>query len=292
MCLIILVGMMVSPFVHADGEENMNANAGTQTAEELKLEKSYPADKDNHLQLENTGIKLFFKGNVIDESVWKNNKTKFKLTTKKGKEVSTKAYASKKSGTNYILVVVNSNSQLKSKSDYIFTIEKGLASADGKVVPEDIVLNYTTIDMEGNTKVNMGLMAVMVVGMIVMTTLSTRRQARKQTNQKEEKVNPYKVAKEKGKSVEEVMAQIEKDKARKAKKNSKKNKDGETFDDEVDDGVYKVKAPRPISAGGSSYKTGRKSAAEKKAKEEAARKAKGTTNPKNKGSKKKGKKKK
>lgn len=293
MCLIIILGFMISPLVYADGEKDMDANAGAQSAKELKLTQSYPEDKDNHLQLENTGIKLFFDGNVIDKSVWNNNKTKFSLKTKKGKTVPVRAYASKKSGTNYILLVTDSGNQLKSNSEYVFTIKEGITSTDGKVMPSNITLNYKTVDMEGNTRINMGLMAVMVVGMIVMTTISTRRQARKESNQKEEKVNPYKIAKETGKSVEEVMAQIEKDRARKAKKAQKKLESGNDDDyDDDDDLVYKVKSPRPISAGGSTYKTGRKAAAEKKAKAEAAKKAKGTTNPKNKSGKKKGKSKK
>lgn len=292
MCIIIMIALLVSPLVYADGENNMNPDAGNQTAKELKLTQSYPEDKDNHLQMDNSGIKLFFDGNVIDKSVWKNNRTKFALTTKKGKKVKTRAYASQKSGTDYILVVVDAGQQLASKTDYVFTISQGLKSLEGQVLAEDITLNYTTVDMEGNTRVNMGLMVVMVIGMIVMTMVSTRRQAQKQTKEKETKVNPYKIAKEKGKSVEEVTAQLEKEKARKAKRKGNKDKDVEELEAPDESGAYKVKRARPISDAGSTYKTGRKALAEKKAKEEAEKKAKGTTNPKSKNNKKKGGKKK
>ena len=293
-CLIVLASLMISPTAYAATDGGIDANAGTQSAAgELKLTQSYPVDNDTKLQMENTGIKLFFNGNVIDKSVWKNNKTKFSLTTKKGKVIKTKAYASRPSGTDYILVVTDSNEQLKSNSEYVFTVKAGVKSTDGDVLSEDIVLNYKTIDQEGNTKINMGLMAVMVVGMIVMTTISTKRQEQKKTQEKEDKVNPYKIAKEKGKSVEEVTAQLEKEKARKAKRARKKDSEDETPpEDENDSEKYRVKGPRPISASGSTYKTGRKALAEKKANEEAARKAKGTTNPKKNGGKKKGKKKK
>ena len=59
--------------------------------------------------------------------------------------------------------------------------------------------------------------------------------------------------------------------------NAAKNAEGEyTFDlddfDFEEEGVYKVKAPRPVAAGGSTYITGRKAEAEKKAAELAARK--------------------
>lgn len=290
--IIIMISIMVSPLVYADGDEGINANEGIQTAKELKLKDSSPENNNTRLQMDNSGIKLFFDGNVIDESVWKNNKTKFTLATKKGnKVVKTQAYASRKSGTDYILVVVQAGTSLKSKTDYVFTIKEGVQSKEGQVLSEDITLNFRTIDMEGNTRVNMGLMAVMVVGMIVMTVVSTKRQEHKKTEEKPESFNPYKVAKETGKSVEEVMAKHEKDMARKAKKAKKKEDNLIDFSPDDDADTYRVKRARTIAEAGSTYKTGRKAEAEKKAKQEAERKAKGTTNPKKKGGKKKGKKK-
>ena len=98
--------------------------------------------------------------------------------------------------------------------------------------------------------------------------------------EKESKVNPYKEAKKTGKSVEAIVEQDQKDKAKAAAKAAKKaakeaeeeyNFDFDDFDFE-EEGVYKVKAPRPIAAGGSTYITGRKAEAEKRAAELAARK--------------------
>ncbi|MEG1584536.1 MAG: hypothetical protein RR361_05750, partial [Anaerovorax sp.] len=105
-------------------------------------------------------------------------------------------------------------------------------------------------------------------------------------------------AKETGKPVEEVMAQLAKEKAKaeaKAKRRSGGNGSNEEDDDEDEEVVVsnnkRVKGPRPISAGGSTYVTGRKAAAEK-AKLEAERKALAkNTNPKNATGKKKNKKK-
>ena len=294
-CLTVIVGVILSPFasvVSAAPEENINPNAGAQTAKELKLTQSYPENNDTHLQIENTGIKLLFDGDVIDDSVWENNSKSFTLTDKDNKEFKIKAYCYPNPKTaeerNYILVVVNPGQTLKSKSQYTLTVKKGLQSVEGKAVQEDIRLNFTTVDTEGNASINMGLMVAMVVGMIIMTVISTRREAKKKEETKEEKVNPYKVAKEKGKSVEEVIEKMERDKARKAKRLKGKS-DDEDDESEEEPGVYRVKRVRKVSDGGSTYKTGKKAEAEKKAKEEAERKAKGTTNPKKK---KKGKKKK
>ncbi len=292
-CLIIIAGFMISPVTYAANDDNIDANAGAQTAKELKLTQSYPEDGDNKLQVENTGIKLYFDGNVIDESVWKNNAEKFTLTSKKdSKKIKIRAYhyPETESETDYILVVVQTGQKLKPNTDYVFTIGKGVQSKDGKILSKDIVLNYKTVDVQGNSRVNMGLMALMVVGMIVMTVVSNKRKERKETEKKEEKVNPYKVAKEKGKSVEEVMEKIEKDKARKAKKLKGKGGDSDDTEEDDDANVYNVKKIRRVSDAGSTFKSGKKAEAEKKAKEAAANKAKGTTNPKK--NKKKGKKKK
>jgi hypothetical protein len=127
------------------------------------------------------------------------------------------------------------------------------------------------------------MMFVMMGGMMVMTTKAATTEAKKQAEamrEKESKVNPYKEAKKTGKSVEAIVEQDQKDKAKAAAKAAKKaakeaeeeyNFDFDDFDFE-EEGVYKVKAPRPIAAGGSAYITGRKAEAEKRAAELAARK--------------------
>ena len=55
--------------------------------------------------------------------------------------------------------------------------------------------------------------------------------------------------------------------------NLSKNEDEDEDDEEEDDGNYHVKGPRPISAAGAKYKTGRKALAEAKKAEEEARAA-------------------
>ena len=52
-----------------------------------------------------------------------------------------------------------------------------------------------------------------------------------------------------------------------------KKAEAEEDDEEEDDGNYHVKGPRPISAAGAKYKTGRKALAEAKKAEEEARAA-------------------
>ena len=90
---------------------------------------------------------------------------------------------------------------------------------------------------------------------------------------KEEAFNPYKEAKKSGKSVQEVIAQHEKEEAKRAAKEARKNKDEDDEYEWIDANTYRVARKRTVAEGGSSYITGRKAIAEAKAAEEVARKA-------------------
>jgi homospermidine synthase len=137
----------------------------------------------------------------------------------------------------------------------------------------------------------MGLMGVMMVGMIVFTSLSAKRQLKKQEEEEvassDVKVNPYKVAKVTGKAVEDVVAKTEKEKEKaRAQAQKKKGKiqsqEKTTVESDTEQGkdTQRVTGPRPVSATGSTYITGRKEKAEKERELAAAKAAAGTTRPK------------
>ena len=130
-------------------------------------------------------------------------------------------------------------------------------------------------DMTPNNMVNMAMMFVMFGGIMI---LSLRQNNEKEDDEpkeepKEQAFNPYKEAKRTGKSVQEVIAAHEKEQAKKAAKAAKKaakhSVDEEEYEEIEDNGNYRVKSPRPISASGSTFITGRKAEAEaRKAEEE------------------------
>jgi hypothetical protein len=138
------------------------------------------------------------------------------------------------------------------------------------------------------------MMGVMMVGMIVFTSLSAKRQLKKQEEEEktkpDAKVNPYKEAKKTGKSVEDVVAKTEKEKE-KARAKAEKNSGGgrqqaganasSASDDDLPKDTKRVTGPKPISAAGSTYVTGRKAKVEKEREKAAAKTASGTTRPKN-----------
>lgn len=256
----------------------------------LKLEDSYPRNGDKGMQVENSGVKLYFNQNMINKSNEAANLKCVKLTDSKGKKLPIRVlYSPKEKGL--VLVLVDKQTLL-SDSSYRLSVSGDIMAASGETLGEDVHIKFNTVDTSSSMKANMIMMGIMMVGVIWVSSRSAKMKEVKEKEEAaaEEKVNPYKVAKETGKSVEEVVAKDQKEKEKQRRKIEKKlAKQGrnDDYDDDDEDVVVndnkKVKGPKPISAGGSTYLTGRKAAAE----EAARRKAQaGTTRPKNKGKKK------
>ncbi|MDR2295990.1 MAG: hypothetical protein LBD95_04250 [Clostridiales Family XIII bacterium] len=266
-------------------------------AEGLRLVENYPEEGSRSSPPINLGIKLFFDRDVSTEAYRAQNEACFKLLDEEDRSVPLRVLYTD-ADRNYILVVAepeNEKEGLGSDREYRFEISPELQAADDSTLETQKVITFRTRNTSRDMTVNMVLMGVMVVGMLVFSTLSMRRQARKAAaaTADKQRVNPYKVAKETGKSVTEIVAKEEKRKRQAAKRRagagaSAADKDADAKDAESAAAaggrrVKHVRAPRPIAAAGSGYKTGRKAAAEKKAREEAAQRAKGTTKPKARG---------
>ena len=247
----------------------------------LELVDSYPQDGSTGYQPVNLMVKLYFNEDVSAKEVQKANKEAFKVTDSKGKEIKTRVLYSKKN-LDEIWVLVDQ--QLKSDADYKLYISGDLKVVNGDTLGDDKVIKFSTRNTSMDTTVNMGLMFVMMIGMVVFSSISMKRSLKKQEEEKnvDSKVNPYKVSKETGKPVEDIVAKTEKEKQKAKAKAEKKNRVHEKKTDDakeeiIDNGNKKVKSPRAISQAGSTYITGRAA----KAKEEAEKRAKsGTTRPK------------
>ncbi len=254
----------------------------------LELLKSYPADGSDNARPENFAVKLFFNEDVSAKEVQKQNEAAFKFTTEKGKKLPIRVLYDEKK-PNEMLVLVEST--LESDTSYQLHISEDLQLANGDTLGKDKTINLKIRNLSTDNTVNMVLMGVMMVGMIFFTSISTKRQLKKQEEEEaakgEVKVNPYKVAKETGKSVKDVVEKTEKEKEKARAQAEKKNRNkGKRQDkaasieeDQISENKH-VTGPRPIAAAGSTYITGRKSKAEKEKKEAEAKAAAGTTRPK------------
>jgi hypothetical protein len=254
----------------------------------LQLEDSYPKNGSHNSMLENVVVKLYFNEDVSAKEVQAANKDAFEVTDAKGKALQTKILYPKQTKEIWVLV----EETLISNTDYKLKISGDLQMVNGDTLGKEQLVEFTTRNTSVDSSVNMGLMAVMMVGMIGYTSLSAKRQLKKQEEEavaeEKVKVNPYKVAKETGKSVEQVVAKTEKEKEKaraqaekknKAKGNAKANEI--ILSDEPAKDTQRVTGPKPITAAGSTYKSGRKEKAEQERQRAAAKTAAGTTRPKN-----------
>lgn len=267
-------------------------------AGDLTLVNIYPKEGENGLQPTNVAVKMTFSENMTDAATQAANEGRFRITNDKGKTVEFNAlYNAKKYPNDIWLQVVK---PLEADTTYTLTISKDLQSSEGNTLNEPIVTHFAARNTEADNTGYMVLMVLMMVGMVGFTVWETGRKAKKESEKPEEdkKINPYKEARKTGKSVEEIVAKAEQEKAKlekqRAKENQKQGADAE--DEKARDGVYKLKAKRPISSIGAA--TPQKIIAMKLAREEAkaqAAQAKGKKNQpaaKSKGSKQQQKKKK
>lgn len=253
----------------------------------LELESSFPEDGGSDYQAMNFAVKLYFNQDVaIEENAdsvhfydSENNKVDFTIV-----------FSEKEEG----LALVAAQGDLEQNMGYRVVVDDTFQSVSGEFLEDDLSINFSTRDTSKDMTVNMVLMGLMMAAVVVISTRSTKKSKEKDVKGKgdDKKVNPYKVAKEKGKSVEEVVAKdqrakekaaiaAQKDKEQKEKDIAKiLEKKGHADSSLEDPNHKKVKSRRPINAAGSDYKSGTKARQEAAEKEAAKRKTAGTTNPK------------
>lgn len=250
----------------------------------LELTDTYPRNDQRDTSIENLSVKLYFNNSVDAPKTEKVNKDCFKITGPDGKAVPIRVLYNPKEEGQVMVVADNTGKKtgIKGNTEYMLTISGDFVDDKGNSLGEDYKIKFTTINQDRNMKINMLMMVVMFGGIFFFSSRSMKRDMAKQKEDfKEEKVNPYKEAKRTGKSVEEIIEQQEKEKAKReakaARKAARLGSSGED-DDFYDGDNYRVKGPRPISAGGGKFVTGRKARAEKeaemKAKQSSANKGK------------------
>ncbi|MGP1569523.1 MAG: hypothetical protein ACTTH0_01150 [Eubacteriales bacterium] len=224
----------------------------------LELVDSYPKDGGKGMQVENAGVKLYFNHDMSGAKVKKANADCFKFVDEKGKAIPTKAFYSPKE-KGVVLVLVDDAVTLNSDSAYKLIVSKDIIASNAKLdAKKDIEINFTTVNTKSAIRVNMVMMGIMMAGMIFMSSRANKIKENKDKEEHilEEKVNPYKIAKEKGVPVETVIEELErkKEKARvklekKQAKLEKQNKEYYEQDDEKSDNKKVVKKASAAAAG-------------------------------------------
>ena len=248
---------------------------------QLTIVDKYPEDGQKSTSIENMSVKLHFNNEMGNKASVKANEKAFRITDNKGKQIPIRIFYNPKDAKEVMVladtvkIAEDKNLMIKDNTEYTLHISKDVTDNEGNTLGKDETVSFTTLNQGQNTKVYMIMMVIMFGGMFIFSSRQAKRQMAKQEEEsgREETFNPYKEAKKTGKSVQEVIAAHEKEVARKEAKAARKAKrsaaDEEAdFEEEEDNGNYKVKGPRPVSAGGSSFITGRKALAEARIAEE------------------------
>ena len=266
--IVMLIGMFtVSAF--ADGD--------------LVLVESYPEDGQKSTSLENLGVKLTFSNPVNAEANQAANNKCFSITDAEGTELPIKVYYNPDIPEQVLVlydtgVTEGGKSRVQGSMDYTLTIKGEFVDNDGNALGEGKTITFRTLNQALMMRIYMIIMLAMMVGMVFFGMRQANKGIDKEeaddlAAQKEENFNPYKEAKRTGKSVEEVIAQHEKEVAKREARAAKlaarmPQEEDEEYDEPEDNGNYKVGRPRTVASAGSTYITGRKAEAEARAAEE------------------------
>ncbi len=291
-CVMMMAITMLAPACLAVNEDNAATSKGR-----LVLEKTSPEDGSEGVAVDNLSLKVYFSKDVqpASDKIRKENAKMFVLKNEEGKKVPVKVYYSDdEEGLMLVAadVIGNKKKDVKIESDekYTLTIKAGMRATDGTTLGKDEIVTLKTLNQAGSTTVYIILMVLMMGGMIFFTMKSAKKAEEKEKEERQFKdgVNPYKLAKKKGKSVEEIVAQENKKRQKKEEALAKKREAEEALEAEIIEKIRResnkrVSKPKPISAGGSKYKVKVITSSGKQVetpKESIAKTGKGTTNPK------------
>jgi len=182
----------------------------------VKLVESYPEDGAKGFEPINMMVKLHFDGDVGAEGAQATNQKAFKIVDENGDKVEYKVlFPSEDSKSIWLLM----SKDLASNTEYTVTILKTLRTGSGDTLGADQSFAFKTRDVKKDSTMSTVMMFVMVGGMVAFQMWDTKRKVQKEAMSKGEKVNPYKVAKEKGVSVEQAVEKTEKMREKAMKKN-------------------------------------------------------------------------
>lgn len=238
----------------------------------FSVEATSPKDGETGMAIDNMGVKVEFSQAVYSDKYEADNTKLCKLVDAKGKTIPIRVVFNPKD-TNIVLILADTakGAVIKGSTKYTLTIGPGFSAADGTLLGKEQVVEFETLNPSTSMTSSMVMMGVMVVGMVYFSSRTAKKEAEKSKVKKEEAVNPYKVAKETGKSVEEIVAMEQKKKEKKSQKEAKKQRHVAENKVEIASSNMRVSKPRPVSAGGGQYKTGKAAIAAKKAAADKAR---------------------
>ena len=209
--LILTLCMLFAPLSYAGG---------------LSVVKVTPSDGEKGKQPQNMAVKVTFSENITDEDSISRNQDKFSIVDENGKAYNLEVVCNAAKYPNEIWVVLLED--LEQDMEYTFTAKADISTASGSTLGSDFVSTFRTRNVNTDNYISMGLMAAMMVLMVFASIRSARRQEAKSAmelsqklEQEAKNLSPYKLAKEKGISIEEATRLVEKERAKLEKRRAK-----------------------------------------------------------------------
>ncbi len=209
--LILILAMLFAPLCYADG---------------LSVVSVTPGDGEGGKQPQNMAVKVTFSENITDDATLTRNQDLFSIADPEGTSYAYQVVYSAEKYPNELWVVLQED--LKENTEYTFTAKAGISTASGSTLDTDFVSTFRTRNTKIDNTISMALMAGMMALMIIASIRSARKQEAKNAQdlsnkleQEAKNLSPYKLAKEKGISVEEATRLVEKERAKIEKKRAK-----------------------------------------------------------------------
>ena len=180
-----------------------------------------PENGETGKQPQNMAVKVTFSELMDDRET---NANHFSVKDSEGNSIPFQVVHSDKY-PNELWVVLDET--LQSNTEYTFTIDSSLQTAGGSLLGNEFVSTFKTRNTKTDSMISMLMMVGMMAIMFFASSKATKKQAEEQAaagtpvKKQAENLNPYKIAKEKGISLEEANAYVEKQKAKMAKENER-----------------------------------------------------------------------
>ena len=204
------------------------ASAASVFASGLEIVDISPADGSKGYQPANMAVKIRFSEDMMSESAIAANQGKFVIADEEGNEQAYDIVYNADKYPDELWLVLQGD--LEADSEYTVTIQPGVVSSSGSTLSEGMTSTFYTRNTRTDGLISMGLMVVLMVVMFGTTARAARKQQEEDDPKAaeravEENLNPYKLAKQKGISVEEAQAIVAKEKEKLDKKKAKAEAD-------------------------------------------------------------------
>ncbi|MBP5749409.1 MAG: Ig-like domain-containing protein [Firmicutes bacterium] len=204
------------------------AAASAVFADSLTIVDISPSDGSKGYQPANMAVKIRFSEDMMDESAIAANKNKFSITDPDGAEQAYDIVYNADKYPDELWLVLQED--LQANTEYKVTVQPGIVSSSGSKLADGMTVTFQTRNVRTDGLISMGLMVVLMVAMFGMTARAARKEQEKDDPRAaeraiEDSLNPYKLAKQKGISLAEAQAIVDKEKDKLEKKKAKAEAD-------------------------------------------------------------------